>query len=420
MLANPDLTNPVEFHQGLDEDEMRRWRLMPAAQQPAWDGWLLGRTRALLAGASSLVRWRDVTTLRTQLAEVALGRRQVVQAGDCAEDPAECTPQALAPKAALVDDLARVMRVHTGLPVVQVGRLAGQFAKPRSHPHEFHAGVQLPVFRGHLVNSPQPDSLLRRADPLRLVTCYQAAARAMSFLAERNSGWQAELSGPLWTSHEALVLDYELPLLRRAADGRILLTSTHWPWIGDRTRQLDGAHVRLLATVSNPVACKVGPTMDVADLLALCRVLDPDREPGRLTFIVRLGADLVSDRLAPLVAAVRAAGHPVIWMCDPMHGNTMTTAQGQKTRYVDTVTSELRRFRAIVENEGAPPGGLHLETTPDHVMECVPNESEVGRIGAAGTDDYRSFCDPRLNPGQAVEAVMAWCAAPIHSTGTRP
>jgi 3-deoxy-7-phosphoheptulonate synthase len=215
------------------------------------------------------------------------------------------------------------------------------------------------------------------------------------------------------------VLDYELPLIRRAEDGRTMLASTHWPWIGDRTRQLDGAHVRLLATVANPVACKVGPSMDERDLLALCRVLDPDRQPGRLTFIARLGADVVGDRLPPLVAAVRAAGHPVIWLCDPMHANTVTSPSGQKTRYLDTVISEVQRFRLAVDSAGAFAGGLHLETTPDHVMECVPDEARVDRIGAVGTDDYRSLCDPRLNPEQAIETASAWCAAPVPWSGSR-
>ncbi|WP_238598036.1 3-deoxy-7-phosphoheptulonate synthase [Saccharothrix sp. ALI-22-I] len=400
MLADPGLTDHDRSHRSLTEDEVRYWRSLPAAQQPAWDGWLLHRMRRELTLAPALVGWEEVRSLRALLADVARGERQVLQAGDCAEDPADCAPDVLDRKLDLFDVLAGAMRPD--LPVVRVGRLAGQFAKPRSRATEVCDGVELPAFRGHLVNSPQPDPLLRRADPLRLVSCYQAAARAVAYLhaADRE----------VWTSHEALLLDYELPLVRRTDAGPAVLTSTHWPWIGDRTRQVDGAHVRLLAAVDNPVACKVGPTTTVDELLALCRVLDPDRSPGRLTLITRLGADLVADRLPPLVAAVRAAGHPVVWLCDPMHANTTTAPGGQKTRLVETVLREVRHFREAVRAEGAHPGGLHLETTPDPVAECVADVRDLDRVGIPGTPDYRSFCDPRLNPGQALSVVEAWSA----------
>jgi 3-deoxy-7-phosphoheptulonate synthase len=217
----------------------------------------------------------------------------------------------------------------------------------------------------------------------------------------------------VWTSHEALILDYELPMVRRAEDGRTLLTSTHWPWIGERTRQLDGAHVNLLATVDNPVACKIGPAVTAAEVVALCDRLDPHREPGRLTFIARLGAPLVTERLPRLVAAARSSGHPVIWMCDPMHGNTTTTPSGHKTRLVRAVQQEVRDFRAAVVSEGGVPGGLHLETTPTAVHECVSDESEIGRVG---TGRYTTLCDPRLNLDQALAVVSAWNGEP---TGVR-
>ncbi len=213
---------------------------------------------------------------------------------------------------------------------------------------------------------------------------------------------------PVWTSHEALVLDYELPLLRRTADGRLLLASTHWPWIGERTRRIDGPHVALLAQVLNPVAVKVGPGIGTDELLALCGLLDPEHRPGRLTLIVRMGAEAVTERLPALVRAVRSAGHPVVWLVDPMHGNTVVTQSGYKTRYVRTLQREVRAFRAVLAEEGAFPGGVHLETTPDQVTECVLDEWDADRVGKV----YTSFCDPRLTVDQALEVLEAWTAIP--------
>jgi 3-deoxy-7-phosphoheptulonate synthase len=296
------------------------------------------------------------------------------------------------------------MRMITHRPVVRVGRLAGQFAKPRSRPTEFVGGLELPVYRGHLVNSPEPDPELRRPDPSRLLAGYRAASDAMYHLGWLDPAPQPRVDSPVWTSHEALLLDYELPLLRRDGEGRPLLGSTHWPWIGDRTNQLDGAHVALLAEVVNPVACKVGPSMSPEKLLALCERLDPERTPGRLTLIARLGAEAVADRLPPLVAAVRSAGHPVVWLTDPMHGNTVSGPDGLKTRFLETVIREVEKFQSAVCAEHATAGGLHLETTPDDVTECVQNESMLDRVG----DKYTSFCDPRLTVQQAVSVVSAW------------
>jgi 3-deoxy-7-phosphoheptulonate synthase len=293
-----------------------------------------------------------------------------------------------------------VMQMTSGKRVVRVGRIAGQFAKPRSAATEPHGETTLPVFRGHMVNGPEPDAMCRRPDPLRLLACYDAAGCAMAFLRGQTDAW----GSPLWTSHEALVLDYELPLLRHDLDGRLILTSTHWPWIGDRTRQPDGAHVRLLAMVSNPVACKVGPGMAVPELLELCERLDPEREPGRLTLIARLGADLVAEKLAALVDAVRAARHPVIWLCDPMHGNTVIAPDGRKTRFVPAMVREVREFQAVVANEGGVPGGLHLEATPDLVSECAWDDSAL----AGASEGPAALCDPRLNQMQAVAVAAAW------------
>ncbi|KJY41589.1 phospho-2-dehydro-3-deoxyheptonate aldolase [Streptomyces sp. NRRL B-1568] len=381
-------------------------RLKPALQQPDWgDAAPQARlVREELAARPALVRAADVRTLRSHLAHVARGESQVVQAGDCAEDPAECTSGYVARKAGLLDVLAGVMKMITHKPVVRAGRMAGQFAKPRSNPTETVGGTELPVYRGHMVNDPDPHPERRRPDPQRLLSGYLAASEAMTHLGWLNPSRRSGICPPVWTSHEALLLDYELPLVRRDEEGRAWLTSTHWPWIGERTRQVDGAHVALLAEVGNPVGCKVGPSMDTDELLALCEMLDPDREQGRLTLIARMGAGAVTERLPRLVEAVKAAGHPVIWLTDPMHGNTVSAPDGFKTRFLDTVIREVRDFQCAVRTAGGIAGGLHLETTPDDVTECVQNESGIDRVG----DKYTSFCDPRLNPSQAIAVVSAW------------
>lgn len=382
--------------------EMLPIPLEKARQQPAWeDQAQLQRARETLAARPGLVDETDVSTLRAHLAQVSAGAAEVVQAGDCAEDPAECGPADVARKAAVLDLLAGALKLSGCRPVVRVGRIAGQFAKPRSQPTEQLDGEELPVYRGHLVNGPAPRADERRPDPLRLVTGYMAAADILSSL-----GWggSESIERPVWSSHEALILDYELPLLRRTSDGGLLLASTHWPWIGERTRQPDGPHVALLAQVVNPVAVKVGPGVSPDELRELCALLDPDRTPGRLTLIVRMGAGHVAERLPKLVETVRAAGHPVVWLTDPMHGNTVVTRSGHKTRYVRTLQREVREFRAVLAQAGAFPGGVHLETTPDQVTECVLDEWEADRVEKA----YTSFCDPRLTVEQAIEVLAAW------------
>ncbi|GAA2976090.1 3-deoxy-7-phosphoheptulonate synthase [Actinokineospora diospyrosa] len=375
-----------------------------ALQQPLWpDEALVRQVRADLASRPGLVTAEETRQLRALLAVVAAGEAHVVQAGDCAEDFAECEAGYVARKAGLLDLLAGTLKMATRLPVVRIGRIAGQFAKPRSSPVEVVGDLELPVYRGHMVNTPEPDPHGRVPDPTRLLLGYRAAREATRLL-----GWGGAdrhlAEPPVWTSHEALLLDYETPMLRHDRAGEVYLASTHLPWIGERTRQVDGAHVDLLARVGNPVACKVGPTMATDELRTLVERLDPHREPGRLILISRMGADLVADRLPALVAAVRAAGHPVIWLCDPMHGNTARTPDGLKTRYVETVVAEITRFQAAVRAGGGVAGGLHLETTPDDVTECAADPAHAAQVA----DKYTSFCDPRLNPDQAITAVAAW------------
>lgn len=380
-------------------------------QQPAWDNHeAVEQVRRQLAAKPPLVEPGSIDRLRTELAAAAAGDALVLQAGDCAEDPAESTPEHVRRKVALLDVLADVVAAISGRPVIRVGRIGGQYAKPRSAGTEWRGEVELPVYRGHLVNGPEFDADERRPDPQRLLIGYRAASEVMAHLGASpgSSGDPA-----VWTSHEALLLDYEVPLLRRDGTDRPLLTSTHWPWIGDRTRQVDGPHVSLLADVANPVACKVGPRMSVVDLLALCARLDPAREPGRLTLIARLGAGVVADRLPPLVDAVRRAGHPVIWLGDPMHANTVLAADGRKTRLLDSIIGEVTAFQAAVRSAGGTPGGLHLETTPEEVTECTDARSDIARVG----ERYTSLCDPRLNPLQAVAVVSAWVAQSADQNG---
>lgn len=376
-----------------------------ALQQPEWsDVAQVQRIREVLASRPSLVRVGDVRILRSLLSEVVAGRSLVLQAGDCAEDPGECTLEHVRRKSGALNVLAGALSAVTRKPVIRAGRIGGQFAKPRSSPTERVGDLTLPVFRGHLVNGPEPTLESRRPDPLRILTGYMAASDVMEHLGWRGS-WARPAGDPsVWTSHEALLLDYEVPMLRRDEFGTLILGSTHWPWIGLRTGQPDGPHVGLLADVANPVACKVGPDVSKDQLLALCERLDPDRQPGRLTLIARMGADLVGYRLMPLVECVVSAGHPVIWLCDPMHANTVRTPHGHKTRVVETLMREVRDFVPAVETAGGVAGGLHLETTPDDVTECVVDETGFGRVG----DRYRSFCDPRLNLWQAIALISAW------------
>jgi 3-deoxy-7-phosphoheptulonate synthase len=380
------------------------WSL-PAQQQPRWEGPTdVVKVRQRLANCEPLVRAEDVAELRSLLATVANGDAYVVQSGDCAEDPDECDPRSVLHKAALLDVLAGTMTLAAHRPVLRVGRMGGQFSKPRSSDTELVGEVELPSYRGHMVNRPAASSEDRRPDPANMLTGYWASRQVMRHLGwcggERPSAFEA----PVWTSHEALLLDYEVPMTRRQDDGSLLLTSTHWPWVGLRTGQPEGAHVSLLASVTNPVGCKIGPQAEISTVLWLAERLDPDRVPGRLTFITRMGAAAAAAELPRLVAEVRAAGHPVIWLCDPMHANTVHAPSGLKTRYLTDVLAEVRAFQRAVRAGGGQPGGLHIEATPHDVEECVFDEATVDQLGP----NYASFCDPRLNPEQALLVTSAW------------
>lgn len=389
----------------LDPVQLRQLTVPPAAQQPVWSNpWLAEEVRQQLTARPGLVGSHEVAGLRSLLAEVAAGHMRILQAGDCAEDPADCTAAGVRARVGLLDSLSEAMRSAADRPVLRIGRIAGQLAKPRSQPVELVGGREIPVYRGHLVNGPAATPADRTADLRRLPAGYELSSAVMRHLRACGRDARSGAADAVWTSHEALVLDYELPLLRRTESGELLLTSTHLPWIGERTRQADGAHVRLLSSVVNPVACKVGPAMTTDELLALCTALDPDRTPGRLVLISRLGADRAHRTLPPLVRAVRDAGHPVVWLCDPMHGNTFRDTLGHKTRAVTDIVRELESFQDAVLAERGTPGGVHLEATPHAVDECV-----LDHAGASGPV-RTSFCDPRLNPGQAREVVSTWRA----------
>ncbi|HST67096.1 MAG TPA: 3-deoxy-7-phosphoheptulonate synthase [Mycobacteriales bacterium] len=397
------------------------WRAVPAAQQPAWpDPALFSLVVHSLAYAAPLVSAHEVFALRRSLSRVAHGRGFVVQAGDCAETFAEPTFAGVAAAVQQLRGAARVMADKIRVPVVPIGRIAGQYGKPRSSGVERVGELELPSFRGYNVNGPAFTAADRRPDPLRLIRGHEHAAATLALLRElAGSGlamaghWGSDVPA-VWTSHEALVLDYEDALVRPdPVTGAPVLTSTHLPWVGLRTNDPDGAHVRLLAEVANPVGCKLGPTTTPEQVAELCARLDPDRQPGRLVLIARFGADQVEAKLPPLVRAVAKLGHPVVWMCDPMHGNTVSV-HGRKTRRVRDVLAEVAGFVHAVRAGGGWPGGVHLEATPADVTECVD------RPGGLVTEDdlhrnYTTACDPRLNSDQmqeVVRAVAALCGRP--------
>ncbi|WP_019814475.1 3-deoxy-7-phosphoheptulonate synthase [Saccharomonospora saliphila] len=381
-------------------DDEADWLSLPARQQPDWPaGAPVEVVRRTLRALPAVAEWHEIETLRALLADVAAGEARLIQAGDCAEDPAQCTPSWVSAKAALVEGLADVLDPEGGA-VVRVGRIAGQFAKPRSQSWEEVGDMLVPAFRGHAVNAHEAGPETRRPDPHRLLSCYHAALDAATTLRERAAGAGPRPQRRVWTSHEALLLDYEVPFLRRDPWNRPLLTSTHLPWVGERTRELDGAHVRLLSAVVNPVACKIGPRTTPDEITELCARLDPEREHGRLTLIARLGADRTAEVLPGLVEAVRGAGHPAIWLCDPMHGNTITAPDGRKTRLLSSMRREVALFREVLDAGRVRAAGLHLEVTPEAVGECVADEDELDRVGEPA---YSTACDPRLSDEQATE-----------------
>jgi 3-deoxy-7-phosphoheptulonate synthase len=427
------------------------WRKFPAAQQPEWpDADALKKAEATLSTLPPLVFAGEARHLMRQLGQVANGEAFLLQAGDCAESFAEHTADAIRDKLKIILQMAVALTYAAGVPVVKVGRIAGQFAKPRSTDMERVGETELPSFRGHMVNDEAFESEARRPDPQRLVAAYQQSASTLNLLRAFTKGGFADLSQVhLWnqqfvsssvegqryeriaseidralrfmsacgidlgaeeglhqvdffTSHEALILPYEECLTRiDSLTDDWYDCSAHMVWIGDRTRQLEGAHVEFMSGINNPIGCKIGPSSTPAEVVALCQRLNPDRVAGRLTLITRFGADRIRELLPPILRAVEAEGHLVVWACDPMHGNTFTSEGGHKTRRFDDILSEVKAFFDVHREEGTWPGGVHVELTGDNVTECLGGAEEIleGDLGAR----YTTTCDPRLNARQSLD-----------------
>ncbi len=427
------------------------WRDLPALQQPSWpDTAALEQVQKQLSGLPPLVFAGEARQLTEALGEVAAGRAFLLQAGDCAESFADFGADLIREKLRVILQMAVVLTYGAGVPTVKVGRIAGQFAKPRSADTELVGDVMLPSFRGHIINDDLPTLDARTPDPARLIAAYHQAASTLNLLRAFTKGGFADLTRvnawnqafvsdspegiryaqigdeieralrfmracgidlekeahlhqvDFFTSHEALLLGYEEALTRQdSITGGWYDCSAHMLWIGERTRQLDHAHVHFLAGVRNPLGVKLGPTATPNDALAVCEALNPDRVPGRLTLVIRQGATKVRDGLPPLLRAVRDAGHPVVWACDPMHGNTFTASDGRKSRRFDDVLDEVVGFFEACRAENVWPGGLHCELTGEDVTECV------GGSDGLSEDQlhirYTTTCDPRLNARQSLD-----------------
>lgn len=427
------------------------WRDRHAAQQPDWpDQQALDAALDELRALPPLVFAGEARELTDALAAVSEGGGFLLHAGDCAESFEAFSANAIRDKLKVILQMAVVLTYGSGVPTVKVGRIAGQFAKPRSSATETRDGVELPSFRGDMVNDFTFEADARRADPQRLVRGYHQSAatlnlvraftkggfadlgrvsqwnleyaassregrryaamagevqRALRFMAACGIDLEAELQlhqVDFYTSHEALLLGYEEALTRRdSLTDRWYDCSAHLLWIGERTRQPDGAHVEFLSGVQNPIAVKLGASSDPEDVVALCERLNPMRRPGRLTLVTRMGAGKVATCLPSLVEAVRRGAHPVVWACDPMHGNTFVHANGYKTRHFDDVMAELRGFFKVCEAADVWPGGVHVELTGEDVTECLGGTEEV--LPDHLEQRYETMCDPRLNARQALD-----------------
>jgi 3-deoxy-7-phosphoheptulonate synthase len=425
------------------------WRSLPIGQQPDWpDPDELAAVTAELGRLPGLVVPDECDTLLDRLAAVARGEAFLLQGGDCAETFAGATSDGLRDKIKTLLQMAVVLTYGASLPVVKVGRIAGQYAKPRSATVEPATG--LPSYRGDAVNDLAPTPEARRPDPRRMLRAYHASAATLNLLRAYATGGFADLSRvhgwnrdfvrdspagaryealadeiaralafmracgidldrepvahgvECYASHEALLLDYERALTRPDPDrGLAYDLSGHLLWVGERTRDPGGGHVEFASRIANPVAVKLGPTARPEDALRLLDRLDPERRPGRLTFITRMGAARVRDRLPLLVRAVADAGACVVWVCDPMHGNTVESPTGYKTRHFDDVVDEVLGFFEVHRTLGTYPGGLHIELTGADVTECLGGATDIGHADLAGR--YETACDPRLNTGQSLE-----------------
>ena len=427
------------------------WRSKAVAQVPVYpDGEALARVETRLKSYPPLVFAGEARNLKKNLAEVAEGRAFLMQGGDCAESFAEFHPDNIRDTFRVVLQMAVVLTFAGAMPVVKVGRIAGQFAKPRSADTEVQDGVELPSYRGDIINASPFDEVSRRPDPDRMIQAYAQAASTLNLLRAFAQGGYADLhnvhrwnlgfiagspsgeryraladrisetlefmeacgitpdSAPqlrtteFYTSHEALLLGYEQAMTRiDSTTGDWYDCSAHLLWIGDRTRQPDSAHVEFARGIRNPLAIKCGPSLSNDDLIRLCDVLNPSNEPGRLTLIARFGADKVEEHLPRLIRAVKREGRVVVWSCDPMHGNTVKSPSGLKTRPFDRILKEVQTFFGVHRAEGSHAGGVHLELTGQNVTECTGGAAAI--TDADLSSRYHTHCDPRLNANQALE-----------------
>lgn len=436
---------------GSPEWSRTSWRAYPAAQQPTWpDAQALDATVRQLQHLPALVFAGETRKLIEGLADAAEGRAFVLQAGDCAEEFARCHGPSIHALLKVILQMSVVLAYSGERRVIKIGRLAGQYAKPRSSDVEVIDGVSLPSYRGDMVNRPEPTAEARRPDPSRMLDGYFRSTATLNLIRAFTSGGYGSLervyawnsapraladdstdryaalvagirksmdfmraigiddSSPsieqtvLYTSHEALLLEYEEAMTRvDTTTGLWYNTGAHMLWIGDRTRQANGAHVELLRGVGNPIGLKVGPTADFDDLVRAIRALNPENLPGRISLIARLGARKVDALLPTLIRRVRAEGLAVTWLCDPMHGNTFTTDGGRKSRSYEDIVTEIRHFWQIHHAEGTVAAGVHLELTGDPVTECIGGSQRLGPGDLS--QNYQTACDPRLNAEQSVE-----------------
>ncbi|MFZ5955999.1 class II 3-deoxy-7-phosphoheptulonate synthase [Pseudomonas sp. QL9] len=425
------------------------WRSLPIQQQPVYpDAARLRAVEESLASYPPLVFAGEARELRRQFAEVTAGRAFLLQGGDCAESFVEFSAAKIRDTFKVLLQMAVVMTFAAGCPVVKVGRMAGQFAKPRSAGEETIGGVTLPAYRGDIVNGIGFDEASRVPDPQRLLQAYHQSTATLNLLRAFAQGGFADLhevhqwnldfiansalgekysqladridetlafmracgldTSPqlrevsFFTAHEALLLNYEEAFIRRdSLTGGWYDCSAHMLWIGDRTRQLDGAHVEMLRGVGNPIGVKVGPSMTDEELIRLIDILNPDNDPGRLNLIVRMGADKVGDGLPRLLQTVQREGRQVLWSCDPMHANTIKASSGYKTRDFARILTEVRQFFEVHKAEGTYAGGIHIEMTGQNVTECIGGARPITEAGLS--DRYHTHCDPRLNADQSLE-----------------
>ncbi|MBA3338215.1 MAG: 3-deoxy-7-phosphoheptulonate synthase class II [Geodermatophilaceae bacterium] len=423
--------------------DLDSWRSLPISQQPTWpDQAELDSVLKTLSTVPPIVAPSEVDMLRARLAEVAAGKAFLLQGGDCAETFDDNTEPRLRGTTRTLLQMAVVLTYGASVPVVKVGRIAGQYAKPRSAQLD---ALGLSSYRGDLINSIEATPQARVPDPQRMVRAYANSAAAMNmirayarggladlhavhdwnreFVAQSRAGVRYETiaqeidralafmaacgvnddalrSVDIYNSHEALILEYDRALCRMEED-RAYDLSAHFVWVGERTRQRGGAHLEFVSTLANPIGVKLGPTLTPDEAVELVERLDPDNSPGRLTMISRMGNGRVRDVLPPIIEKVQATGHSVVWQCDPMHGNTHETASGYKTRHFDRIVDEVMGFFEVHHELGTYTGGIHVELTGEAVTECLGGAQDISDADLAGR--YETACDPRLNTGQSLE-----------------